>query len=318
MLIVSSMDLSSKNHDEDTFSWKPVPYAAGIYPTLKEAKNSALVLDSRIIPCCIEPFGNGWRLLVPEQQVESAIRELALYEEANKGWPPPIPVSRQLFENSLPTVSILLLLALFHNMTLLGISIPGVGSVDFNKLGAAHSQEIMDGKLWQCITALTLHTDLSHLLSNLLIGGAFILFLCREIGSGPAWTLLLFSGFLGNFLNAWLQSPDHRSVGASTAVFGAVGILTAISTLRYRHTVRKRWFVPVAAGFAILALLGTEGKNTDLGAHLTGFASGLLSGLSAEYIINRFGRPGGVLNIMLAFFSWALVLSAWWAAVKFG
>lgn len=278
----------------------------------------ALVLDSRSIPCCIEPAGTKWQLLVPEPQIESARRELNLYEEANHNWPPELPASRQLVENTLPTISILLLLAIFHNLTLIGISLPNHGVVDINSVGAAHAREILDGKWWQCVTALTLHADLLHLLSNLTIGGTFIILLCRELGSGLAWSLLLASGTFGNLINAWLQSPVHRSVGASTAVFGAVGILTAISSVRYRHHLQRRWFIPVAAGVALLAILGTEGKQTDLGAHLFGFISGISLGAAAEFLVGRYGRPGTGLNALLALVSAAVVAAAWWAAVEFG
>ncbi len=278
----------------------------------------ALVLDSRSIPCCIDSDGSGWQLLVPEQQLESARRELLLYEEANANWPPPLPEARQLIENTLPTLSVLILLATFHNLSLLGISLPGRGILDLNELGATHAGEILDGRLWRCVTALTLHADMMHLLSNLTIGGFFIILLCRELGSGLAWSLLLCSGTLGNLVNALVQSPAHRSVGASTAVFGAVGILAAISMVRYRHIMRRRWFIPVAAGLALLAILGTEGKNTDLGAHLFGFCIGALLGMRVETLLGKYGRPGGVLNLLLAVLSMALVGGAWWAAIVWG
>jgi membrane associated rhomboid family serine protease len=299
--------------------WSPIPSMYnGLLLTKQQARTWALVLDSRSIPCCIEPFGAEWQLLVPEPQLNSAIRELRLYEEANDNWPPPPPVTRNLIENTLPTLSILILLATFYNLTRLGLSFPEYGLLDLNELGAAHAANIRSGEWWQCVTALTLHADLAHLLSNLLIGGAFIIFLCRELGSGLAWSLLLASGTLGNFVNAWVQSASHRSVGASTAVFGAVGILAAISTMRYHHNLRRRWFVPVAAGVALLAMLGSEGKQSDLGAHLFGFAFGLLCGMSTEYMTAKRGRPGAVLNFMLAVSSGAVVVAAWWAAVEFG
>jgi rhomboid protease GluP len=276
------------------------------------------VLDSRSIPCCIESDGAGWLLLVPEQQMESALRELRLYEEANSNWPPPLPAARQLVENTLPTVSVLIILAIFHNLNLLGISLPGRGIMDLSELGAAHAEKILGGEVWQCITALTLHADLMHLLSNLTIGGVFIILLCRELGSGLAWSLLLCSGALGNIINALVQAPTHRSVGASTAVFGAVGILAAISMVRYRHHLQRRWFIPVAAGLALLAILGTEGKNTDLGAHLFGFCFGILFGIGAEFLVGKYGRPGAVLNLLLAVLSMVLVGAAWWAAITWG
>ena len=157
-----------------------------------------------------------------------------------------------------------------------------------------------------------------HLLSNLAIGGTFIILLCRELGSGMAWSLLLASGTIGNLINAWVQSPDHRSVGASTAVFGAVGILAAVKLVRYRHHLQRRWFIPVAAGLALLAILGTEGKQTDLGAHLFGFGTGVLFGMAAEFLVGKYGRPGGALNFLLAVLCGIVVIAAWWAAIALG
>lgn len=313
------MALAEIQHNEGRDLWSQLPSRHdGLCLSKLQARSWSLVLDSRSIPCCIEPAGSGWQLLVPEHQLESAIRELQLYEAANDNWPPLQPVTRNLIENTLPTLSVLLLLATFYNLTRIGFVFPEHGLLDLNELGAAHAANIRSGQWWQCVTALTLHVDLIHLLSNLLIGGTFIIFLCRELGSGLAWSLLLASGTLGNFVNAWVQSPAHRSVGASTAVFGAVGILAAISTLHYRYNLRRRWFVPVAAGLALLALLGTEGKNTDLGAHLFGFGSGVLFGMAAEYLVAKFGRPGALLNFLLALLSVALVVAAWWVAILFG
>ena len=92
--------------------------------------------------------------------------------------------------------------------------------------------------------------------------------------------------------------------------------MTAISSVRYRHQLKRRWFIPVAAGLALLAILGTEGKNTDLGAHLFGFGVGLLSGLLTEHLTGKFGRPDPLMNILLAFAAAAVVSVAWWAAIE--
>ncbi len=312
------MDSEERDNGADQALWRPVILEDGSAISKRRAHIWALVLDSRSIPCCIGHDGSGWQLLVPEPHLESARNELLLYEEHNRDWPPALPPARTLVENTLPTVAVLILLATFHNLGLLGLSLPGRGIIDFNELGAAHAEKILNGEWWRLITALTLHADLTHLLSNLTIGGILIILLCRELGSGLAWSLLLASGALGNLLNAWVQSPAHRSVGASTAVFGAVGLLAAISTLRYRQNLRRRWFIPVAAGLALLAILGTEGKNTDLGAHLFGFGSGTFLGLATEYLVGKHGRPGRALNGLLALAGGALVATAWWLAVKPG
>jgi len=305
-------------HTEDGIAWTAVPSGYGTYLTRTQARDWSLVLDSRSIPCFIQPDGAGFRLLVQSHQLESACSELRLYEEKNRDWPPRIPPTRSLIENTLPTISILILLATFHNISLLGLSLPERGIIDLHELGQAHAGGILDGQWWRLVTALTLHADWVHLSSNLAIGGAFIILLCRELGSGLAWSLLLGSGILGNLANALAQSPDHRSVGASTAVFGVVGIFAAISMMRYRAHLLRRWFIPVAAGLALLALLGAEGKNTDLGAHLFGFVFGILLGALTELLISRYGRPARLLNILLSLACCGIVVAAWWAALEFG
>lgn len=314
------MDLSeTQPPDDNDGCWLPVSPGNDSAVSKKQAQAWALVLDSRSIPCSIEDAPDGqWHLLVPELHHDTALRELQLFEQANLNWPPPIPAARQLVENTLPTVCILILLATFYNLTLLGLELPNYGTLDLNASGVAHAESIMNGELWRCITALTLHGSLVHLLGNLTIGGVFIILLCSEFGSGLAWSLLLASGATGNLINAWAQSPAHRSVGASTLVFAAVGMLAAISTLRYRNQLRKRWFVPVAAGLALLAVLGSEGAQTDLGAHLFGFMTGLLLGLPAEILVNKAGRPGGLLNFLLVVLSGSLVAAAWWWALTAG
>jgi membrane associated rhomboid family serine protease len=255
------------------------------------------------------------RLLVPPEQYPAAIFELRRFEELNRNWPPPAPRHHPLTENTLATLSVLILLATFHNITQIDVQLPGITLPDWVSVGNAQAAKILDGQWWRTVTALTLHADWAHLSSNLAIGGIFIIFLCRELGSGLAWSLLLGAGSLGNLVNAYVQPATHNSVGASTAVFGAVGTLAAISLVRYRHNLRKRWMLPVAAALALLALLGTEGKNTDLGAHLFGFVYGGFLGLITEYLIDRHGRPGWILNSLLALACIAVVVASWRLAV---
>lgn len=284
----------------------------------QRARLWALVLEARYLPCRIEPDGMGWQLLVPAGHLAAAREELRLFEEENRNWPPPEPPALPLVENTLANLAVLILLATFHNLTQLDISLFGHHPVDWVALGNAHAAKILDGQWWRLVTALTLHADWLHLISNLTLGGLFIVFLCRELGSGLAWSLLLGSGILGNLANACLQPPDHRSVGASTVVFGAVGILAAQSLLRYRRHRQRRWPLPAAAALALLALLGTEGKNTDLGAHLFGFLFGTGLGLIVEYLVGRYGRPGRGVNALLALASAVVVAAAWWAALASG
>ena len=284
----------------------------------RKARLWALVLEARFIETRVEPGEGGWRLRVPASRLDDACRELRLYLEENRNWPPFLPPVRPMMENTLPTLSVLLLLATFHNLTGLDLAVMGRHPVDWIDIGNTHGSDIiMRGEWWRLVTALTLHADSVHLFSNLAIGGIFIVYLCRDLGSGLAWTLLLASGVCGNLANAYLQLPSHSSVGSSTAVFGAVGILGAITMVRYRHHLRRRWPLPIAAAMALLVLLGTDGERTDLGAHLFGFFFGCVFGFMAEFLVGYLGRPGRLVNALLALASAAVLLVAWWFALSY-
>ena len=211
----------------------------------------------------------------------------------------------------------LFLIAIFHNLTQLDLDYLNLSTADWISRGNADAGAIMAGQWWRAVTALTLHAGGLHLFGNLTIGGCFIVLLCRALGSGLAWSLLLASGTFGNLLNAWVQSPRHHSVGASTTVFGAVGLLAAINLLYNRQNLRRRWYLPLAAALALLALLGSEGENTDLGAHLFGFAVGIGLGLATDSLHSGKGRPGARLNALLSLACIGLVVGAWWAALRF-
>lgn len=317
------MERETETNGATEREWLPIPPDLGDGRvsgpiSVRRVELWALVLESRYVPCRIELDGAGRTLLVPAERFCEALGELSLFEEENRDWPPPPPPSGPLAENTLATISVLLLVATFHNLTLLHLPLFGHAPIDWLGIGSAVAEKILGGQWWRTVTALTLHADLPHLLGNLLIGGVFIVLLCRDLGSGLAWCLLLLSGILGNLLNAMFQPFYHNSIGASTLVFGAVGILGALSLARHRSHWRMRWLLPIAGALALLAMLGSEGKNTDLGAHLFGFAFGVLLGLAAGYMTGRYGHPGRRINAILAFMAAFTPVVAWWAALTSG
>jgi len=287
--------------------------AADLSPA--EARRWGQVLAARRIPCRTEQTAGGFRLLVPPALYAAALEELRLFEEENRNWPPPEPPTVERGGSPLAPLSVLILLATFHNLTLLDLHLFGFSSPDWAALGNAHAGQILAGQWWRPLTALTLHSDGAHLLGNIALGAPFVILLCRDLGSGLAWTLILASGALGNLANALLQLPDHRAVGASTAVFGAIGLIAALSLMRQRHQLSWRPLLPVAAALALLALLGTGGEGTDLGAHLFGFASGFSLGLLIVLPLARRGRPGPWGNRLLALASALAVLCSWGSAL---
>src|SRR5207247_4253997 len=86
----------------------------------------------------------------------------------------------------------------------------------------------------------------------------------HQLGPGVGLCVLLFAGAGGNALTAVAHGAHHDSVGASTAMFGAIGILgaTRVVSRGRRRAARTSWMV-VAASLALLALLGTS-PGSDL------------------------------------------------------
>src|SRR4030095_4561825 len=131
------------------------------------------------------------------------------------------------------------------------------GGVAF-RAGGADADRILSGELWRSVTALTLHADLSHLVANATAGAFLATAVCRTLGGGLGASLIVVAGAVGNLLNAALNGSPHVSVGASTAVLGAVGLLSGLAFARTRRARRRRrraW-LPLAAGLALLGLLG--------------------------------------------------------------
>ena len=102
------------------------------------------------------------------------------------------------------------------------------GSVDtvIREYGAS-AYDILNGEIYRTVTALMLHASYPHLAGNMAGIAIFGTAVCNITGAGVGWLMILLTGILGNWANAALFRYGHISIGASTAVFGAVGILAA-------------------------------------------------------------------------------------------
>ncbi len=299
-----------------TDDWITIP--ARLQPADEPAPSSTkvreLVLLARGIPCRRSRLNNIHQLQVPAAVFAAACAEIEAFERENHNWPPPPPAEHHYFENTASTLWVLIGLAIFHNISSGQIGPPGWWQLEWTEAGTAEVGKILAGQWWRVITALTLHAGGLHLASNILCGGLFMIRLCHILGAGPAWLLVLLSGAGGNWINALVQPATHRSIGASTAVFGAIGLLAVINMFHYRRSLWKHWPLPAAA-LALLGLLGTAGENTDLLAHMFGFVCGALLGALAcpTHIIQQLQRP--LLNTCCAIADIMLLTTAWWCAV---
>lgn len=272
----------------------------------------ALVLTAVSIPCQLIEDDTGFALLVEAGQSAQAAEQLRRYDEEN----PPVqrPRYRHLDRlNPLPGVA-------GYVLVVLGVGwLAGFGAFGENWLlqGRVDGQAIRAGEWYRALTALTLHADVSHLAGNLVFGAIFGSFAGRYAGYGVAWVVIVVAAAAANLANTLLLDATHRSIGASTAVFAALG-LSAGFAWRARVFADGRWTSragPVIAGLALLMYSGTGDGNTDIGAHLLGFLSGFTGGVllvrwQQRLENGRLQRRAAAAAILSIVFAWILALGS--------
>jgi membrane associated rhomboid family serine protease len=290
----------------------------GRYSSLATARERSLVAAAREVAHRIDRAGDEWVLLVAATARGEILRELALFESEERARPAetaPEPVAK------VSTLSLYVFAWLMGTCFFLQNIAPSA----WIERGAADSIAIIQrGEWWRIFTALTLHADLPHVAANLATGVLFAVFLLPQLGTGLTWLGIVLSGGLGNFLNSWSYGREtHITIGASTAVFGALGLLVSMDFLaRWSapHT-RHRWqlVLPVGAGLALLAYLGSGGEDAereriDYMAHFWGFIAGLLLGAVAALLRLRARAPQFV-QYLAALGAIAVLAGAWCLAM---
>jgi rhomboid protease GluP len=270
----------------------------------------AFVLTAVGIPNEITRDGADYVLWVAPEHLQEARTQLSSYQDELRR-PAPVAPSPDLspwaWAGSLGYALCLLAVAAAVSA--------GWGRLDAFDAGSLDADLVRRGEWWRAATALTLHRDFDHIVANLGAGIWFGYLAGRLLGPGPAWALVVIDATLANLLEGLLAPPDYESVGASTAVFAALGLLAAYSW-RERQRFAQRWpqrLAPLVAGLVLLAWLGTAGEHTDVFAHLAGFAMGALSG--AVVARPRFARlralpqwVGGAVALGLLALAWSCAL----------
>ena len=310
--------------DIDTNNWQPItphlPLDKASGTTSEQLRNWSLVLASRNIPFRLDHKKQPTEIHVPREQLAIACHEIRLFQKENVKTELKEPANIKAANNILQSLSVLFILGIFHNLTYFQISGFGHTNIDWLHLGSADSLKIISGEWWRIVTALTLHADGQHLLGNILIGGYFVARLCQLTGSGLGWVLILGSGMIGNLTNTLAHGAGHNAVGASTAIFGAIGIAGALNSVLARHRTTRYWLLPLAAAGILLAFLGTGNgdSKTDVGAHLFGFIVGIGLGIPAGVYLTKQGQPNRAGNRILSLMGIIIVIGSWLAALRWG
>lgn len=213
-------------------------------------------------------------IYVAARQQEKALYEIAAYERENQEWPP-------IYQTDafLPTFRAMSAVVIGCLVCLYGLSGDwNLKSFWFQK-GAGDSTAIINHlELYRLVTALTLHSDIVHLMGNCFLGGFLLHFFFHLTGNGIGLFAMLLTATMANLINVLIHGPGHLFVGFSTAIFSVIGMLCTISFALQTKRLSLHFFMPVMSGLALLAFLGSSGERTDLGAHLFGLLCGLVCG----------------------------------------
>jgi len=265
------------------------------------------------VPSAIEFDRDGYKLLVEAEHEAGARSHLQAYELERRAPRPPRPIA-------VPALPYAWVGSLCYALVLIGIALAvdnGWWRLDAFDLGQLDAAQVQHGQWWRGWTALTLHLDGPHLAANLGAGIWFGYLAAAVIGSGTAWLLAVNGAALANLIEGWFGPAAHRSVGASTAVFCALGLLVAYTwqrRLQLPQSWASRW-APLVAGAVLLGWFGSEGEGTDVVAHLLGFLVGGLLGVAAarpplERWLARLPQwLAGALTLLVLAAAWTCALS---------
>lgn len=235
------------------------------------------VLSALEIPHRVISENNIFYLLVPTNLKTQALQELEEYLSETLDFTPESLLTNDNEEGATlqpPTLLLIGSLVLIYAIT----GPWNQNSVWFQK-GAGDAQAILEHSQWfRLVTALTLHANGLHLLNNCILGGLLLDFFLLLVGTGVGLFALLLASVAGNGINVFLHGDGHLFVGFSTAIFAVIGMLAILSYKNRDSRHRSRIYLPLMGAFALLAMLGSGGEHTDLGAHFFGLLCGLLTG----------------------------------------
>lgn len=269
-----------------------------------------LVLDARAIPFCVASFNGQEHIYTPALYAGLARGELSAFAaEGRRG----SKKFYHVYPHAWLAPLFLLPLILLHGLIAGWWPSPGFlpPASSWTQLGCLDAAALKFHDQWYRIfTAMTLHADLRHLSDNLFFGAIFLFFLGRIAGWGMALLLSVLGGALANAASVAFHVAAYKSIGFSTALFACVGAMAGV--MFHNPPDRQKMLMPLGAAAALLALLGTEGDNTDYGAHIAGLFSGVMAGMMAGFTGCKasqklYGIAAFSLPFLAWFFAWGLI-----------
>jgi len=279
----------------------------------KQADLIMVVLASQSVKAVIDTGPDGsCDIFVSDDDVFKATQQLEKYRMENKDVPNPVSDVPSGFFFSPAALWLTFFLAAIHYI----ITTRGIHKQAILNFGSS-SYYLSHGQSFRAVTALFLHSDTDHLIGNM--AGIAILAgpLLRVTGYGQGLLLLLAAGTAGNLISKSFGQDLQISIGASTAVMAAAGLLgarrmTIGAPSDHSAFPKLKMLLPFAAAATLTAMF-SHGENTDVSAHLFGFLAGTGIGLCYYPLSEPLSGPliGRIsFGIVLAILSTAVIQGA--------
>ncbi len=169
---------------------------------------------------------------------------------------------------TIPTVIILCTFSVF--------TIISSGSITGNYFFVSGTSLFADLEIWRPLTAILVHSDIQHLMSNSLLFIVFGWMLRAYFGFKIFPVASIVIGIIANIITVAFYNPSIRLIGASGMVYGmAAQWLVFYVRFDKNYTISKKIFR--AAGFSMALLFPTTVyPNVSYLAHGAGFVTGII------------------------------------------
>jgi membrane associated rhomboid family serine protease len=240
-----------------------------------------------------------------------AVQALRLYAAENRGgfWRQELPWTGLVFDWRC-ALWFLFLIFLFAS--------EAAGRGQLRWAGMMSNQAVGTGAWWRLFTAVTLHSDVAHLVANVVTGFLLIGLAAGAYGPGVGLLLPYLAGAAGNVVGWFAYPAGHHGLGASGMIMGALGLLAAqwLTLLRHGLTARELAVRGVLSGCLLVVLLGlSPERNVDVLAHVVGFATGLGLGSVLALGPPALHQNKRINHLSLVLF-FGLVAVPWWLALR--
>ncbi len=289
----------------------PAPIATIIAYSRRQAMDWSLVLVSQGIETTMdkELESRAWLLQVSNEDHARALSAIQQYRIENRGWN---------WRTHIPGIDLKIhpwvlvwcvTLAAWHYLA------SGKWAL-LTSVGRMDSAAVAQGQWWRLFTAVTLHSDLAHLMANLTFGFIMLGLAMGRFGAGVALLATFCAGTLGNVTGYLLIPHPYLGLGASGMMMGALGVLGLHTLIIWRDSKRSERYVAtsVIAVFFLFLLFGLD-PSSDILAHAGGFVGGvafggLLSLVPKHVLESRLLQ--GVATLVFC----GLISSVWFHALK--